>query len=238
MSHQLRDSQLVARSQSGDPRATDQLIHRHRSMCERIANGFFIPGSDQDDVVQEALIGLTKAIRDYRETPGSDFEAFAGMCIRRNVITAVKNARRLKHAMLNEAGRRTDDDGGRHGVFDLVDLAEARDADPHASLEFRDDLAGASAALRRSLSPLQAAALIGTANGMPYGEIADLIGANGAKSVDNACQHAVRKLHDWPADATVARGVEFVCTDCGHRAVGFGELCNVCLTRGQLEVAA
>src|SRR5579871_5002158 len=95
------DEDLVRLSHTGNTRATEQLLSKYRPLVESKARSYFLLGADHDDVVQEGMIGLYKAIRDFREDRLARFRAFADLCVTRQIITAVKTATRQKHLPLN-----------------------------------------------------------------------------------------------------------------------------------------
>src|SRR5207253_3557029 len=98
---ELEDLQLVLRSRNGDPGARDLLIRRYTSFVRMKASSYFIAGGDSEDLIQEGLIGLCKAVRDFRTDKETSFRSFAELCVTRQIITAIKTATRFKHAPLN-----------------------------------------------------------------------------------------------------------------------------------------
>ena len=101
LSVDLPDEALVARFHEGDIEALDLLLERYRRFARAKARGYFLAGGDIDDIEQEGMIGLYKAIRDFRHDRQSSFRAFAELCITRQIITAIKTACRQKHQPLN-----------------------------------------------------------------------------------------------------------------------------------------
>src|ERR1700712_1420735 len=122
---EMSDDDLVVRAQRGDSQAQTVLLERYRRLVRAKGRGFFLVGGDAEDVQQEALIGLYKAIRDYQVDRLASFRAFAELCITRQIITAIKTATRQKHQPLNRyvsiTTTRPDDEGGERSVEDLVD---------------------------------------------------------------------------------------------------------------------
>src|SRR5437660_8359451 len=98
---ELEDLQLVLRARNGDGAALDVLIRRYTGFVRRKASSYFLAGGDSDDLVQEGLIGLYKAVRDFRADKETSFRSFAELCVTRQIITAIKTATRFKHAPLN-----------------------------------------------------------------------------------------------------------------------------------------
>src|SRR4026209_2001105 len=97
----MQDEEVVHLAKGGNPGATEFLIMRYRSLVENKAKAYFVMGADHDDVIQEGMIGLYKAIRDFKEDRLSKFRPFAELCVTRQIITAVKTATRQKHVPLN-----------------------------------------------------------------------------------------------------------------------------------------
>ena len=108
----LPDMVLVRRAKDGDVDAMGELVVRYRSYALSIANDFYFPGGDRDDVQQEALIAITVAVRSYRESRGVPFTPFLGLCVSRWLSSALKMSRREKHHVLNEAARNLVDEDG------------------------------------------------------------------------------------------------------------------------------
>ena len=122
---QASDDDLLDRSQHGDLLATNTLLDRYRRFVRAKARGYFLIGADFDDIEQEGMIGLYKAIRDYRFDRQASFRAFAELCVTRQIITAIKTATRQKHQPLNQyvsiSGVRGSDDPNEHTVEKLLD---------------------------------------------------------------------------------------------------------------------
>jgi RNA polymerase sporulation-specific sigma factor len=163
------------------------MLEQHIGLAYTVADSYFLPGGDRDDLRQEALIGLWHATLGYQpELAPGGFVPFARLCIERQVLTAVKSATRRKHRALTYSMREARSDEGE--LLPIVDLLPGRC--PFESLEARDQVRALVAAARR-LSSLERAALISVLNGDPYtaGKVRD-------KSVDNAVQRARQKLRD------------------------------------------
>src|SRR5688500_14690765 len=99
---ELEDLQLVVRARNGDDVAMDQLIRRYTGFVRLKASSYFLAGGDGEDLVQEGLIGLYKAVRDFRHDKETSFRSFAELCVTRQIITAIKTATRFKHQPLNQ----------------------------------------------------------------------------------------------------------------------------------------
>src|SRR2546422_6714969 len=99
---ELEDLQLVMRTRNGDDRARDLLVQRYTGFVRMKASSYFIAGGDAEDLIQEGLIGLCKAVRDFRSDKETSFRSFAELCVTRQIITAIKTATRFKHQPLNQ----------------------------------------------------------------------------------------------------------------------------------------
>jgi RNA polymerase sporulation-specific sigma factor len=178
-----QDPRLVSAAKAGDSVAFEALLRRYDWLVRARARRFFLQGAEYEDLVQEGMIGLVKAVRDFREESGS-FRAFADLCITRQIITAVKTASRLKHLPLNsafslEAPRYDDGDGLTLG--DTVGgTATALDAGRLDAEEIQSIIE----ILRRHLSTFEFSALMLWLEGWSYYEIARRLGKH-TKSVDN-----------------------------------------------------
>jgi RNA polymerase sporulation-specific sigma factor len=200
------DDDLAVRAQSGDRFAQQTLIERYRRFARAKGRGYFLVGGDSDDIEQEALIGLYKAIRDYMPERQASFRAFAELCITRQIITAIKTATRQKHQPLNQyvsisGSRDTDDRQSDRVVEDLLDDSPSSDpADQVVSGERLDSLRGAMAEM---LSGLEVDVLRLYVEGKSYQEIGDTLGRH-VKSIDNALQRIKRKVDAHLSDEAAA----------------------------------
>lgn len=165
----------------------DDLVREYGGMVWRIASRYFLAGGEREDLVQEGLVGLTKAIRDYQPELGS-FPTFAHLCIERQIITAVKTGDRAKHRPLTGALREALSDDG--SVLPILELVIDPLTDTPTLAEQRAELARLAEAMR-TLSPLERRSILGVANGLSYAQI----GGN-PKSIDNAVQRARLKLRE------------------------------------------
>ena len=190
------DDDLAVKAQGGDRGAQQTLIERYRRFARAKGRGYFLVGGDSDDIEQEALIGLYKAIRDYMPERQASFRAFAELCITRQIITAIKTATRQKHQPLNQyvsisGSRGNDDQQSDRVVEDLLDDSPSSDpADQVVSGERLDSLRGAMAEM---LSGLEVDVLRLYVEGKSYQEIGDVLGRH-VKSIDNALQRIKRKV--------------------------------------------
>jgi RNA polymerase sporulation-specific sigma factor len=187
------DDELVARYRQGDQDALGELLDRYRGFARAKARSYFLVGGDREDIVQEGMIGLYKAVRDYASDAGSSFRSFAELCVTRQILTAIKTATRQKHAPLNTyvSFDRPHDDDPERTVGESLAVEEG--GDPLEMLVENDELAQLQAAFDEVLSGLEADVLQLYVDGRSYQEIAQLLGRR-TKSIDNALQRIKRKL--------------------------------------------
>lgn len=188
------DEELVQRAQEGDDRAIEMLLMRYRHYARAKARTYFLAGADREDVVQEGMIGLYKAIRDFRAEAETEFRAFAELCITRQIITAIKSANRQKHAPLNSyvsinkmAGDFEDD----RPIEETIQTETA--PDPAELLISIEELQGLRESMHEVLSDLEIDVLQLYMDGKSYQEIAGMLGRH-VKSIDNALQRIKKKL--------------------------------------------
>jgi RNA polymerase sporulation-specific sigma factor len=202
----LSDEVLVRLFHEGDVEALDLLLERYRRVAGAKARGDLLAGGDNDDLQQEAMIGLFKAIRDFRHGQSS-FRAFAELCVTRQIMTAIKGACRQKHQPLNRYvslwGLRVIDDPSERLVEELFDQRVPDPADEVVSLEGQ---AAMRAALATMLSSLEVDVLRLHLDGCSYQEISDRLGRH-TKAVDNALQRIKRKLEAHLSPATAVQSV-------------------------------
>jgi RNA polymerase sporulation-specific sigma factor len=191
------DEDLVKSSWAGDDGALEMLLARYRNFVRMKARSYFLVGADREDVVQEGMIGLYKAIRDYDHSREASFRGFAELCITRQIITAIKTATRQKHAPLNSyvslyLPAYSDDEPDHEIVEQLVSDAE----DPADSVVSSQELAVLEEYFGEILSDLEAEVLQRYIEGQSYSEIAAELDRH-VKSIDNALQRIKRKLDSY-----------------------------------------
>src|SRR6058998_3744219 len=193
---ELEDLQLVLRARNGDGGALDVLIRRYTGFVRLKASSYFLAGGDSEDLVQEGLIGLYKAVRDFRADKETSFRSFAELCVTRQIITAIKTATRFKHAPLNTyvsfshtpAGQESD------GDYTLGDaLPGPAVHDPSLCVISTEELQSLVFSLGSGLSRLEADALRLYLEGNSYEEMADELACD-TKTIDNALQRVKRKI--------------------------------------------
>jgi RNA polymerase sporulation-specific sigma factor len=189
------DEELVAAARSGDDRALATLLDKYRGFARSKARSYFLVGADREDIVQEGMIGLYKAVRDYNPDLQTSFRAFAELCITRQIITAIKTATRQKHGPLNNYVSfsrpvMSDDDGERCLGDMLPGVAVSDPADLVISAE---RIRALQQHFDDVLSDLEAEVLRLYVDGKSYQEIAEVLQRH-VKSIDNALQRIKRKL--------------------------------------------
>jgi RNA polymerase sporulation-specific sigma factor len=193
---ELEDLQLVLKARNGDQVALDQLIRRYTGFVRLKASSYFLAGGDSEDLIQEGLIGLYKAVRDFRTDKETSFRSFAELCVTRQIITAIKTATRFKHQPLNSyvsfshtpAGQDTD------GECTLGDaLPGSAVQEPSVVVISTEELQSLVFCLGSGLSKLEADALRLYLEGCSYEQMADELGCD-TKTIDNALQRVKRKI--------------------------------------------
>jgi RNA polymerase sporulation-specific sigma factor len=187
--------QLVLSAQQGDERACCDLVRKYRGLIRYKARTYYLVGADRDDIIQEGMIGLYKAMRDYDPARQASFHSFADLCVTRQIITAVKSATRRKHSPLNgyvSLSRSTsmEEDGERL----LSDILAAKGVcDPAEIVVAAWETDFIRSGVADALSSFEAEVLTRYTSGRSYQEIADSLGRH-TKAVDNALQRVKRKM--------------------------------------------
>jgi RNA polymerase sporulation-specific sigma factor len=193
---QVDDGFLIALAKQGDPDAYDRLVRRYYGFVRLKASSYFLAGGDSDDLIQEGLVGLYKAIRDYRTDRESSFRNFAELCITRQIITAVKTATRNKHTPLNQYVSFSSTPAGSSGdnepTLDEM-LPGSPVHDPINQVISSEELRALVACISTSLSELESRVLTLYLDGYPYEEVGRRLGCD-CKTVDNAPQRVKRKI--------------------------------------------
>lgn len=192
---EVDDASLIPRAKSGDDEAFDILFARFKPMVRSRAASMYIAGSDHEDVVQEGMIGLFKAIRDYRPDRGASFRTFAAQCVTAQITDAVRAARREKHRPLNDSlslQGLPDKDG--EDPVSLLDLYADRSAeDPERRLISRESARDIEEFIENDLSALERSAIRLLLARCSYRKAASALGRD-VKAVDNAVRRARRKF--------------------------------------------
>jgi RNA polymerase sporulation-specific sigma factor len=192
---EVEDLRLVLRARNGDSVAMDALLRRYTGFVRLKASSYFIAGGESDDLIQEGLVGLYKAVRDFRTDKETSFRSFAELCITRQIITAIKTATRFKHAPLNTYVSFSHTPAGQEdGDCTLGDaLPGPRVDDPAVCVISTEELQSLVFCLGTGLSPLESDALRLYLEGNSYEEMAEGLGCD-TKTIDNALQRVKRKV--------------------------------------------
>ncbi len=192
---EVDDRFLIAQAKAGKPEAFDALVRRYHGFVRLKASSYFLLGGDADDLIQEGLVGLYKAIRDYRSDRESSFRNFAELCITRQIITAVKTATRNKHTPLNGYVSFSHAAGSSAETESTLDevLPGPTVHDPVNQVISSEELHSLVSCLSSALSELESSVLSLYLDGRPYEEIGSRLSCD-SKTVDNALQRVKRKV--------------------------------------------
>ena len=181
----LADEELIQKLRGGDERIMDYILEKYKPLVLRKANAMFLIGGDTDDLIQEGMIGLFKAIRDYRPEKESSFYHFAELCISRQMYTAIEASNRKKHAPLNSYVSLSEPESG--GIGELLETS------PEQMMIDRENVAQIKERIEKSLSDMEKEVLAYYMQGMNYVQIAEIM-ERSPKSIDNALQRIKNKL--------------------------------------------
>lgn len=194
----MTDEEIVLEAkENANNIALDYLINKYRNFVRAKARSYFLIGADREDIIQEGMIGLYKAIRDFRNDKLSSFRAFAELCVTRQIITAIKTATRQKHIPLNSyvsLNKPIYDEDSDRTLLDV--LSGTKISDPEELVISREEFIDIEAKMGQILSELEWKVLMSYLDGKSYQEIAvDL--ERHVKSIDNALQRVKRKLERY-----------------------------------------
>ena len=193
---ELEDLQLVMRVRNGDDGARELLVRRYTGFVRMKASSYFLAGGESEDLIQEGLIGLCKAVRDFRPDKETSFRSFAELCVTRQIITAIKTATRFKHQALNGYVSFSHTPAGQDPDSDctLGDALPGSHVDePSVQVISSEELQSLVFCLGGGLSTLEADALRLYLEGNSYEQMAELLGCD-TKTIDNALQRVKRKI--------------------------------------------
>ncbi len=189
------DDALVLRARSGDDKALCELLNKYRAFARVKARSYFLVGADREDIVQEGMIGLYKAVRDFNPELQSSFRSFAELCVTRQIITAIKTATRQKHGPLNNyvsfSRPEAEDDAGERSLADVLPAGGI--SDPADLVISAERIRALQAHFDAVLSDLETEVLRLYVEGKSYQEIAERLQRH-VKSIDNALQRIKKKL--------------------------------------------
>jgi RNA polymerase sporulation-specific sigma factor len=193
---ELEDLQLVLRARNGDQAALDSLMRRYTGFVRLKASSYFLAGGDSEDLIQEGLIGLYKAVRDFRTDKETSFRSFAELCVTRQIITAIKTATRFKHQPLNQYVSFSHTPAGQDGDGECT-LGDALPGsaveEPSVVVISTEELQSLVFTLGTGLSKLESDALRLYLEGSSYEEMAAELRCD-TKTIDNALQRVKRKI--------------------------------------------
>ncbi|MGR3766461.1 RNA polymerase sporulation sigma factor SigH [Rossellomorea sp. NS-SX7] len=193
----MDDEEIIEAVHLGNSEALDFLIKKYRNFVRAKARSYFLIGADKEDIVQEGMIGLYKAIRDYKEDKLTSFKAFAELCITRQIITAIKTATRQKHIPLNSyvsLDKPIYDDESDRTLLDVISGAKVMD--PEELIINREEFDNMEDKMAQLLSDLERKVLALYLDGQSYQEISEELNRH-VKSIDNALQRVKRKLERY-----------------------------------------
>jgi RNA polymerase sporulation-specific sigma factor len=193
----MEDEDVVEEAKKGNRQALEYLINRYKNFVRAKARCYFLIGADREDIIQEGMIGLYKAIRDYNKDKLTSFKAFAELCITRQIITAIKTATRQKHIPLNSyvsLNKPIYDDESDRTLLDV--LSGVKVTDPEELIISREELSYMESKIGEILSNLEWEVLTSYLDGKTYQEIAVDLDRH-VKSIDNALQRVKRKLERY-----------------------------------------
>mgnify|MGYP000855767609 FL=1 len=194
----LTDEEIVRMAQEEhDAEATDYIVHKYRNFVKAKARSYFLIGADKEDIIQEGMIGLYKATRDFRGDKQASFRAFADLCVTRQIITAIKTATRQKHIPLNSyvsLNKPIYTDESERTLMDVVSAAPV--SDPEELIISRENFANIELRMNEVLSDLEWQVLTAYLEGKSYNEMSRELHRH-VKSIDNALQRVKRKLERY-----------------------------------------
>ena len=194
------EEEIVIEAKNGNVRAQEYVISKYEGFVTAKSKSYFLIGADKEDIYQEGMIGLYKAIRDFNYEKSTTFKAFAELCITRQIITAIKTATRQKHIPLNtyiSLNKPVSEDDSERTLLDII--SGIRISDPEALIIGKEEKEQIEDAIARVLSDLEMEVLQSYLDGKSYQEIACDLDRH-AKSIDNALQRVKRKLEKCLSD--------------------------------------
>ena len=193
---QMSDDELVVLAKSGDLEAEEHLIRKYKELVRQKSQFYYIIGADGDDVVQEGMIGLFKAIHSFDQTAGASFKTFADLCVNRQILSAIRTASRKKHEPLNESVSLNDPVSDDDTEFTLQEMLRAnREMEPEQELMMKILLEEISNNEDNVFSAFELEVWKEYSRGRNYREIAEDLGKS-PKAVDNAIQRTKKKIMD------------------------------------------
>lgn len=199
----MNEDEIIALAQTGNGTVIEYILDKYRNFVRAKSRAYFLIGADREDIIQEGMIGLYKAIRDYKTDSGSNFRTFADLCITRQIITAIKTATRQKHIPLNSyisLNKPIYDDERENALLDSV--AEENRLDPEEIMISRERFRVIEEKIVTSLSKYESDVLRRYLDGKSYVDIAHELGKS-EKSIDNALQRIKKKIEKLVKDLEI-----------------------------------
>ncbi len=204
----MPDEEIVDYARDGSNIALEFLIHKYKNFVRAKARSYFLIGADREDIIQEGMIGLYKAIRDFKSDKLSSFRAFAELCVTRQIITAIKTATRQKHIPLNSyvsLNKPIYDEDSDRTLLDIISGSKV--TDPEELIINREEFGDIEEKMVQILSDLEWKVLMSYLDGKSYQEIAGDLKRH-VKSIDNALQRVKRKLERYLDDREAYKDVD------------------------------
>ena len=190
----LSDEELISRLREGHEDIRDYLMEKHKNLVRKKARALYLIGGDNDDLIQEGMIGLYKAIRDFDPERGASFHTFADLCISRQLYTAVQASQRQKHQPLNSYVSLFDSDNEEQTSSRASYAAnDVRNRNPEELFIARENLEDMEELIEKKLSRFEREVLRYYLSGMNYSQIAETLGKS-SKATDNALQRIKKKI--------------------------------------------
>ncbi|MBR2061843.1 MAG: RNA polymerase sporulation sigma factor SigH [Anaerotignum sp.] len=194
-----KDEELVLMAQNGDEAAQEYLLDKYKSLVRAKSRAYFLIGADSEDIIQEGMIGLYKAVRDYNEEKNASFRSFAELCVNRQMITAIKAATRQKHQPLNSyvsLNKPVYEEESEQTYMDFLQSSSGSLLNPEALLIGQENKSFLESQMVKNLSSFETRVLVLYLQGRSYFEIANVLDKP-EKSIDNALQRVKKKLEKF-----------------------------------------
>ena len=186
----IKDEELIFRFKNGESEILDYLMEKYKNMVRKKARTMFLIGGENDDLIQEGLIGLFKAVRDHQPDKDASFQTFAGICVDRQIYNAIQSSNRQKHQPLNSYISLSEQDGENE-----EHLGDAWVENPESIIIDQENVQSLEQEITTTLSPMENQVLEYYLAGNGYGEIAQIMGKT-PKSIDNALQRIRTKIKE------------------------------------------
>lgn len=206
-----KDEELVLMAQNGDDAAQEYLLDKYKSLVRAKSRAYFLIGADSEDIIQEGMIGLYKAVRDYNEEKNASFRSFAELCVNRQMITAIKAATRQKHQPLNSyvsLNKPVYEEESEQTYMDFLQSNSGSLLNPEALLIGQENKSFLEDQMVKNLSSFETRVLVLYLQGRSYFEISRVLDKP-EKSIDNALQRVKKKLEKFLEEKNLdgAKGV-------------------------------